>query len=131
MEQHFLPLQILLTLPALPSLQATSANYLDSPPNLRTDHGGGGQEPYSEPDYSTHPGEGSGEFSEEEGRVEGRSFIQQSECEVVYEVVSLVKQVPSFSKHCHRVEDTRCKTVFKNSFQTQIETQCVASFDTR
>ena len=63
--------------------------------------------------------------------MEGRSFIEQSECEVVYEVVSLVKQVPSFSKHCHLVEDTRCKTTFKNSFQTQIETQCVASFDTR
>ena len=135
MKQHFLSLQILL---AFASLQQTSANYLESlgspgspvtATNLKTEYGG--EDLYDEPDYSSDPGEGSGEFSEEEGRVEGRSFVQQSECEMVYEVVSLVKQVPSFSKHCHRLEDTRCKTVFKNSFQTQIETQCVASFDTR
>ena len=129
MKQHFLSPQILLALLALSRLQPASANYPDSlrsqgsqgPPvsNLRRD--------YEEPDYSR---EGSGEYSEE-ARVEGRSFTQHSDCEIKYEVVSVVKQVPSFSKHCHKVEDTKCKTVFKNAFQTQIETQCVASFDTR
>ena len=52
-------------------------------------------------------------------------------CRVSYETVSVVKQVPTFSKHCHKVQDTKCKTIFKNSFQTKMETQCVASFDTR
>ena len=52
-------------------------------------------------------------------------------CRVRYETVSVVKQVPTFSKHCHKVQDTKCKTIFKNSFQTKMETQCVASFDTR
>ena len=134
MKQHFLSLQILL---AFASLQQTSANYLDSlgspgspvtATNIRTENGG--EDLYDEPDYSSDPGEGSGEFSEE-GRLEERSLIRHSDCEIKYEVVSVVKQVPSFSKHCHKVEDTKCKTVFKNAFQTQIETQCVASFDTR
>ena len=62
---------------------------------------------------------------------EMRSFIKQSDCEIKYETVSVVKEVPSFSKHCHKVQDTKCKTVFKNAFKTQMETQCVASFDTR
>ena len=100
--------------------------------NLRRDYSG--EDLYDEPDYSTDTREGSGEYSEEAGaglRAEERRFVQQSDCEIKYEVVSLVKQVPSFSKHCHKVEDTKCKTVFKNAFQTQIETQCVASFDTR
>ena len=126
MKQHFLSPQILLSLLALPRLQPASANYPDSlrsqgspVTNLRRD--------YEEPDYSR---EGSGEYSEK-ARVEERSFIQHSDCEIKYELVSVVKQVPSFSKHCHKVEDTKCKTVFKNAFQTQIETQCVASFDTR
>ena len=134
MKKHFLSLQILL---AFASLQQTSANYLESlgspgspvtATNIRTEYGG--ENLYDELDYSSDPGEGSGEFSEE-GRLEERSLIRHSDCEIKYEVVSVVKQVPSFSKHCHKVEDTKCKTVFKNAFQTQIETQCVASFDTR
>ena len=134
MKQHFLSLQILL---AFASLQQTSANYLESlgspgspvtETNLKMEYGG--EDLYDEPDYSSDPGEGAGEFSEE-GRLEERSLIRHSDCEIKYEVVSVVKQVPSFSKHCHKVEDTKCKTVFKNAFQTQIETQCVASFDTR
>ena len=140
MKQHFLFLQVLPTLLALlslPALQPASADYLDplrsrgSPgTNLRREFSG--EDLYSEPDFPTDTPEGSGEYSEEaELRLEERSFIRQSECEIKYEVVSVVKQVPSFSKHCHKVEDTKCKTVFKNAFQTQIETQCVASFDTR
>ena len=134
MKQHFLSLQILL---AFASLQQTSANYLESlgspgspvtETNLKTEYGE--EDLYDEPDHSSDPGEGSGEFSEEV-RLEERSLIRHSDCEIKYEVVSVVKQVPSFSKHCHKVEDTKCKTVFKNAFQTQIETQCVASFDTR
>ena len=58
-------------------------------------------------------------------------FQKHSDCSIKYETVSVVKQVPSFSKHCHKVEDTKCKTIFKNSFTTKMETQCVASFDTR
>ena len=100
--------------------------------NLRRDYSPSGEDLYEEPDYSSDTREGSGEYSEEAGlRLEERSFTRHSDCEIKYEVVSLVKQVPSFSKHCHKVEDTKCKTVFKNAFQTQIETQCVASFDTR
>ena len=68
---------------------------------------------------------------EEELEPQERSFVRQSDCEIKYETVSVVKQVPSFSKHCHKVQDTKCKTIFKNAFQTQMETQCVASFDTR
>ena len=62
---------------------------------------------------------------------EARTFQKHSDCVIKYETVSVVKQVPSFSKHCHKVEDTKCKTIFKNSFETKMETQCVASFDTR
>lgn len=66
---------------------------------------------------------------------EERTFTKhssgRSDCIIKYETVSVVKQVPSFSKHCHKVEDTKCKTIFKNSFQTKMETQCVAAFDTR
>ena len=61
-----------------------------------------------------------------------------------YVTVSVVKQVPSYSKHCTKVwskmlclvarscsckilllqvDDTKCKTVFKNAFTTQMETQ--------
>ena len=130
MKQHFLLLQVLLT-SSLPGLLSDSLRSQGSPvTNLRREYGG--EDLYDEPDYSTDTLEGSGEYSEEAGlRAEERRFIPHSDCEIKYEVVSLVKQVPSFSKHCHKVEDTKCKTVFKNAFQTQVETQCVASFDTR
>ena len=59
-----------------------------------------------------------------------RTFSKHSDCEIKYETVSVVKQVPSFTKHCHKVEDTKCKTIFKNAFTTNIETQCTATFDT-
>jgi len=59
-----------------------------------------------------------------------RSFNRHSDCEIKYDTVSVVKQVPSFTKHCHKVEDTKCKTIFKNAFTTTIETQCTATFDT-
>ena len=65
---------------------------------------------------------------------EERTFQKHSssrDCIIKYETVSVVKQVPSFSKHCHKVQDTKCKTIFKNSFETKMETQCVAAFDTR
>merc|ERR1719458_516622 len=51
-------------------------------------------------------------------------------CRTVYQQVSIVKQVPSFAKHCTKVDDTKCKTVFKNSISTSMETQCVPTFDT-
>ena len=74
-------------------------------------------------------------FIESRQRPEERTFQKhssaRSDCVIKYETVSVVKQVPSFSKHCHKVEDTKCKTIFKNSFQTKMETQCVAAFDTR
>jgi len=47
-----------------------------------------------------------------------------------YDHVSVVKQVPSFSKHCTTVDETKCKTIFKNSFSTAMETQCSPTFDT-
>ena len=136
MKQHFLVLQVLLLI-TLSGLQLASAEYLESlrsqgslVSNLRRDYSG--EDLYEEPNYSGDTREGSGQYSEEAGlRLEERSFLRHSDCEIKYEVVSLVKQVPSFSKHCHKMEDTKCKTVFKNAFQTQIETQCVASFDTR
>jgi len=53
-----------------------------------------------------------------------------SGCRTEYDHVSVVKQVPSFSKHCTKVDETKCKTVFKNSFTTKMETQCTPSFDT-
>jgi len=53
-----------------------------------------------------------------------------SSCRTVYQQVSIVKQVPSFAKHCTKVDDTKCKTVFKNSISTSMETQCVPTFDT-
>ena len=59
-----------------------------------------------------------------------RTFSKHSDCEIKYETVSVVKQVPSFTKHCHKVDDTKCKTIFKNAFTTNIETQCMATFDT-
>lgn len=59
-----------------------------------------------------------------------RTFSKHSDCEIKYETVSVVKQVPSFTKHCHKVDDTKCKTIFKNAFTTNIETQCTATFDT-
>merc|ERR1719192_1535601 len=61
---------------------------------------------------------------------ESRSFTPHSGCEIEYETVTVVKQVPSFPKHCQKVEDTKCKTIYKNAFTTQIETQCMATFDT-
>merc|ERR1711962_346368 len=61
---------------------------------------------------------------------ESRSYSPHSGCEIKHETVTVVKQVPSFTKHCQRVEDTKCKTIFKNAFTTQIETQCMATFDT-
>jgi len=51
-------------------------------------------------------------------------------CYVKYVTVSVVKQVPSYSKHCTKVDDTKCKTIFKNAFTTKIETQCTPTFDT-
>jgi len=53
-----------------------------------------------------------------------------SSCRTEYEHVSVVKQVPSFSKHCTMVDETKCKTIFKNSFSTAMETQCSPTFDT-
>ena len=38
--------------------------------------------------------------------------------------------VPTFSKHCTTVDETKCKTIFKNSFSTAMETQCTPTFDT-
>ena len=71
-------------------------------------------------------------FVESRERAEDRSYQKHSSgCSIKYETVSVVKQVPSFSKHCHKVEDTKCKTVYKNAFETKMETQCVAAFDTR
>lgn len=61
---------------------------------------------------------------------ESRSYTPHSGCEIRHETVTVVKQVPSFTKHCQKVEDTKCKTVYKNAFTTQIETQCMATFDT-
>jgi len=53
-----------------------------------------------------------------------------SGCRTEYDHVSVVKQVPSFSKHCTKVDETKCKTVFKNSFTTKMETQCTPTFNT-
>ena len=61
---------------------------------------------------------------------ESRSYSPHSGCEIRHETVTVVKQVPSFTKHCQKVEDTKCKTIYKNAFTTQIETQCMATFDT-
>ena len=61
---------------------------------------------------------------------ESRSYAPHSGCEIRHETVTVVKQVPSFTKHCQKVEDTKCKTIYKNAFTTQIETQCMATFDT-
>ena len=61
---------------------------------------------------------------------ESRSYTPHSGCEIKHETVTVVKQVPSFTKHCQKVEDTKCKTIYKNAFTTQIETQCMATFDT-
>ena len=38
--------------------------------------------------------------------------------------------MPTFSKHCTTVDETKCKTIFKNSFSTAMETQCSPTFDT-
>ena len=92
------------------------------------------EESRTEEDEADHP-----DYEEEEdmGGAEERSYDHHDaggsarSCTVRYETVSVVKQVPTFSKHCHKVEDTKCKTIFKNSFKTKMETQCVASFDTR
>lgn len=62
--------------------------------------------------------------------LEARSYIPHSGCEIKHETVTVVKQVPSFTKHCQKVEDTKCKTIYKNAFTTQMETQCMATFDT-
>ena len=62
--------------------------------------------------------------------IEGRAYTPHSGCEIKHETVTVVKQVPSFTKHCTKVEDTKCKTVYKNAFTTEIETQCTATFDT-
>ena len=39
-------------------------------------------------------------------------------CYTKYVHVSVVKQVPSYSKHCTKIDDTKCKTTFKNSLGT-------------
>ena len=71
-------------------------------------------------------------YVESRERAEERSYQKHSSgCSIKYETVSVVKQVPSFSKHCHKVEDTKCKTIYKNAIETKMETQCVAAFDTR
>ena len=69
--------------------------------------------------------------------LESRPFQSQSllvnphsSCRTEYDHVSVVKQVPSFSKHCTTVDETKCKTIFKNSFSTAMETQCSPTFDT-
>ena len=77
-------------------------------------------------------------------------------CYTKYVHVSVVKQVPSYSKHCTKVmfcvfrrflhcsgshisqslspamkvDDVKCKTTYKNSFTTKMETQCTPTFDT-
>ena len=138
MKQLFLFLQLLLILLTLPGLQPASDEYFESlggpgspvrRSDLRRDYRE--EDLYSEPDYDSEAPEGSGQYEEAGLGLEERSYTRHSDCEIKYELVSVVKQVPSFSKHCHKVQDTKCKTLFKNAFQTQIETQCVASFDTR
>ena len=79
-----------------------------------------------------------------------RSYAPHSSCHTEYDHVSVVKQglfnllkilldfyltsniypVPTFSKHCTTVDETKCKTIFKNSFSTAMETQCTPTFDT-
>jgi len=63
------------------------------------------------------------------GRTEGAEE-RSDHCYTQYVTVSVVKQVPSYSKHCTKVDDTKCKTIFKNAFTTQMETQCTPTFDT-
>ena len=95
------------------------------------------EESRTEEDEADHPDYHDEEEGVEMGGAEERSYDRHDaggsarSCTVRYETVSVVKQVPTFSKHCHKVEDTKCKTIFKNSFKTKMETQCVASFDTR
>jgi len=62
----------------------------------------------------------------------GHNGFQQarSSCHTEYDHVTVVKQVPTFSKHCTNVDETKCKTIFKNSFSTAMETQCSPTFDT-
>ena len=79
-----------------------------------------------------------------------RTYAPHSSCHTEYDHVSVVKQgvfkilllfiflfnfiflypVPTFSKHCTTVDETKCKTIFKNSFSTAMETQCTPTFDT-
>ena len=82
-------------------------------------------------DYEENITDDSYDTDVEDEKAEERTFQKQSDCVIKYETVSVVKQVPSFSKHCHKVEDTKCKTIFKNSFATKLETQCIAAFETR
>jgi len=58
------------------------------------------------------------------------NFESTGYCYTKYVHVSVVKQVPSYSKHCSKVDDVKCKTTFKNSFTTKMETQCTPTFDT-
>ena len=109
---------------------SVSVEYYDAMKSSSTPHIYNHQTDQDHYDYPEDHQDGSGHI-EEELEPQERSFIRQSDCEIKYETVSVVKQVPSFSKHCHKVQDTKCKTIFKNAFQTQMETQCVASFDTR
>jgi len=131
MEEHFLMIQFPLILLILEV--SVSADYYDAMKSSRSavtdlSPDPNGEALYGEQDYSSYSDDMN---LSEEGRPQARGLVQQSDCETTYQTVSVVKAVPSFSKHCHQVQDTKCKTVFKNAFQTQVETQCVASFDTR
>jgi len=53
------------------------------------------------------------------------------QCTVEFEEITVVKQVPTYKKHCSVIEDTKCKTVFKNAIETTMETQCEPVFETK
>ena len=62
--------------------------------------------------------------------VMGQDVERNGFCYTQYVHVSVVKQVPSYSKHCTKVDDIKCKTTYKTSFTTKMETQCTPTFDT-
>ena len=62
--------------------------------------------------------------------VAGHEVERTGFCYTQYVHVSVVKQVPSYSKHCTKVDDIKCKTTYKTSFTTKMETQCTPTFDT-
>merc|ERR1712064_151844 len=70
-------------------------------------------------------------FPEYTGHNGHDGFVQaRSSCRTEYDHVTVVKQVPTFSKHCTNVDETKVLTIFKNSFSTAMETQCSPTFDT-